>query len=755
MRRDNRKLQPIGKLRIWPAVIVNLLLVILLAIAGFFGISAFIVTLLTNALSESQNMAQACASITDEYCNSRLIMAGEAASLLNALDGDDSGNVLFTLQKLSGCDEVGVVSHEGANMRTNALLSDQELSALYDATRTGGGGVYPVSTGLGFTVKTVDSSGFSGVLYLFEHGQLAVSQNAALVWENTDACLLIDATGTPVAYIGSMPDSFDYNAIHDQGLIYTADKAIGRRELLNSGILQGGDAKSLARDVFSSAGFGGGSGQDVTLSLWFENDLSFGGCRLMSHCVGRLDRFQVREILLFTCLSLLVVCLPLFFMIGTVLSRLLYNRGLKRALMYDPVTGGNNFEYFKQQAAALLKRRRSRDRVPAFVVIDVTRFRVFSDIHGSEAGDQLLVRIYNTLQRAIARDELLARYAVDQFSMLLYFDPDEDPSMRVERMLSSLRRLYVGERLAYTAGIYLVSDYSMSVDRMHGFATVAKDSAKHSGGDGLALFTNAMRDRLVGEQQLVSLMDRALKSREFALYLQPKYAVADQRLCGAEALVRWNSRSQGFISPGDFIPLFEKNGFILKLDEYMLAAVADFQRGRLAAGKLVVPISVNISRANFADPTITKRIRGIVDRYGVPHELIELELTESAFFDDKTALLYTVRQLKRADFPISMDDFGSGYSSLNSLKDLPLDVVKLDKAFFDPAGDIKRSEIVIRDTIALAKRLNMTVVAEGIETAEQVRFLQTTSCDLIQGFYFAKPMPAGEYESLVDIPRLT
>ena len=205
----------------------------------------------------------------------------------------------------------------------------------------------------------------------------------------------------------------------------------------------------------------------------------------------------------------------------------------------------------------------------------------------------------------------------------------------------------------------------------------------------------------------------------------------------------------GFIAPGEFIPLFEKNGFIMKLDQYMLSAVCSQQKKWMEEGRELVPISVNISRVHLMDPELVSDIVTTVDFYGVPHEYIELELTESAFFEDKQVLIDTIKQLQQAGFSVSMDDFGSGYSSLNSLKDLPLDVIKLDGEFFRESEDLERSNRIVKNTVELAQHLNMKIVAEGIEKQSQVQFLQEIGCDLIQGFYYAKPMEVTAFEELL------
>ena len=223
---------------------------------------------------------------------------------------------------------------------------------------------------------------------------------------------------------------------------------------------------------------------------------------------------------------------------------------------------------------------------------------------------------------------------------------------------------------------------------------------------------------------------------------------------GIEPMSLWEAQRQvyygtiaGFVTPYKFIPIFEKNGFITEIDHYMISHVARDQRRWLDQGYKCVPVSVNVSRAHFIESDLAEQIRDLVDSEGAPHSCIEIELTESAFFDDKKAMINTIMKLKAYGFSVSMDDFGSGYSSLNSLKDMPLDVLKLDAEFFrGEAADTERGEIVVSEAIRLAKSLNMKTVAEGVEVREQVDFLAQQECDMIQGYYFAKPMPHDEYE---------
>ena len=244
--------------------------------------------------------------------------------------------------------------------------------------------------------------------------------------------------------------------------------------------------------------------------------------------------------------------------------------------------------------------------------------------------------------------------------------------------------------------------------------------------------------------------DSAIKNEEFVVYYQPKYDPKTDLLRGVEALIRWNSPELGFKPPSTFIPILEKNGKIPDIDHYMITHVARDQKKWLDEGLECVPASVNVSRAHFIEKDLAQQIKNDVDAEGAPHELIEIEVTESAFFDDKRAMINTIRELKEYGFQVSMDDFGSGYSSLNSLKDMPLDVLKLDAEFFRGDLEDKRGEIVVSEALKLAKNLNMVTVAEGVEAREQVDFLAKHGCDMIQGYIYARPMEPEKYVKCME-----
>lgn len=477
---------------------------------------------------------------------------------------------------------------------------------------------------------------------------------------------------------------------------------------------------------------------------------------------------------------LLVVIMVVFFVIvllgfvtiqfiGTI-SNLISQRFLVKKLITDTATGGNNFLAYETAAVRNLTSYMKRKKEFAIVNLSLLKFQSYCSLYGIEEGDKLLKKVYYAILHGLRRGEVIGSVAKGEFALLLNVPEGQDGSNqvmdRVNALIQEVPQQVAGNRnaketkytsLGFDAGIYIVPTgdtpehlknrkrKTLDVEQLYvkaGIAKMATNEDKH-----VAVYNHEMWEKQMWEQKVEDTMQVALERQEFQVYIQPKYNPVTEELAGGEALVRWISPTEGFISPGKFIPIFEKTGFVTYLDDYMISHTAQLQAKWLAEGKKLVPISVNVSRAHFAQPDLAEHIRDLVDQYQLPHKYIEIELTESAFFDDKQALLRTVRKLQEYGFEVSMDDFGSGYSSLNSLKDLPLNVLKLDAEFFRGEDFDTRGEIVVSEAIALAKQLNMRIVAEGVEKKEQVEFLASQDCDMIQGYYFAKPMPAGEYES--------
>ncbi len=422
------------------------------------------------------------------------------------------------------------------------------------------------------------------------------------------------------------------------------------------------------------------------------------------------------------------------------------NRKIIKTLYLDPVTGGDNWYKFRINANKIIGSKQFTKRSYALINFDINRFKIINDAYGYQKGDEVLKDIYNIIKRWSRTGEPVTRYAADQFYILMSFSDQDELTQRILDLDDRIRQLRYTKAARIFYGVYFITEKNDSIDRMGEFSQVAKNNIKGSSEGIISFFDDVARGRLLEEEEIERSMNEALKNDEFLVYLQPKYTAKEEIISGAEALVRWQSSNGMPFYPGNFIPLFEKNGFITELDFYMLKKVCQLIRGWLDKGYNPLPISVNISRLHFANSHLAEIIIDIVDSYGVPHQLIELELTESAFLQNKQMLIDTVVRLRDNGFLVSMDDFGVGYSSLNSLKDLPLDTVKLDGELFRLTDEVERGLCVIRNTITMAKDLHMKVVAECIETKEQVEFLCMVGCDIIQGYYFAKPMPTDQFE---------
>lgn len=423
------------------------------------------------------------------------------------------------------------------------------------------------------------------------------------------------------------------------------------------------------------------------------------------------------------------------------------NRKVNQMLYLDPVTEGGNWYKFRIDVNKILTGRQFSKKRFALINFDINRFKVINDVYGYQRGDEVLKDIFTVLKKWAKPGEPFTRYSADQFYILLMFQDEQEVSERISELNEQLHLLRYTRTVKFYFGIYFITERRDSIDRMGDFAGIAKHRIKENNEGIISFFDDIARKKLLEEEEIEKSMHDALKNNEFIVYLQPKYTAKEETVSGAEALVRWSSSNGTLISPGYFIPVFEKNGFIMELDLYMVRKVCEVLRDWLDKGYSTLPISVNISRIHFADPSLADKINEIADYYDIPHDLIELELTESAFLQNKQTLIKTVIRLKQFGFLVSMDDFGAGYSSLNSLKDLPLDTVKLDGELFRITEQAERGFTVIRNTISMAKDLHMQVVAECIETREQVEFLCTMGCDIIQGYVFARPMPVEQFES--------
>lgn len=426
------------------------------------------------------------------------------------------------------------------------------------------------------------------------------------------------------------------------------------------------------------------------------------------------------------------------------------SRELRYRADYDMLTGIYNKTHFFEATRVLLKRH--PEETYAFLRLDIEKFQLVNSFFGSSSGDGLLQYIAKEIRKFAGDTEQIAygRIEADIFGICMPYRGEETMLEFVRYMRMRLGQYQLAFDVVPAIGIYVIRERDLSVDAMYDRANLAAKQCKGNYIENYAFYVDEMREDIVREQQIVNHMRHALDEEEFVLYLQPKYSLQDNRICGAEVLVRWAKPEGGMISPGEFIPIFERNGFITKLDYYVWEKTCKLLAGWIAEGKKPLPVSVNISRVSLYNPRLVEAICGLTDRYHIPRELLELELTESAYTTNPKAIKETMERLQKEGFSILMDDFGSGYSSLNVLKDIAVDVLKIDMKFLSDTDQEGRSQNILASVVRMAKWLNLPVIAEGVERREQVDFLHSVGCEYVQGFYFARPMPVSDYEKLVS-----
>lgn len=446
-------------------------------------------------------------------------------------------------------------------------------------------------------------------------------------------------------------------------------------------------------------------------------------------------------------ISLFVVLIVIFavFYLISVIGVIMSMSKTTKALYTDVVTGGDNWLAFVKKGTSILKRNKTAKSKYAMLHMKMRKYRSFCTCFGVRDGEELIEKFYVLMKKKISSKEAMAHRENGEFGLLVSYTDKEQLLARISDLDNLLNTVLPDMSFSFSVGVYEVQAGEKDLEQIYNNAILACDMISEDAEEQVAFFDIEMNKIKLWERKVEDDMYKALERREFKVYLQPKFSAKGEELAGAEALVRWIHPTEGLIPPNKFIPIFEKNGFILQLDDYMLREIARQQAQWILEGRKIVPISVNVSRAHFTREDLAEHICSIVDRFQVPHNMIELELTESAFFDDKFVLLRTVKRLKKAGFIVSMDDFGAGYSSLNSLKELNIDVLKIDADFFRGADVEERGMLIVSEVIDLAKKLNMKIVAEGIESREQVDFLAEQECDLIQGYFFAKPMPIDEF----------
>lgn len=418
----------------------------------------------------------------------------------------------------------------------------------------------------------------------------------------------------------------------------------------------------------------------------------------------------------------------------------------------DTLTALPNMRAFLQSAQVLIEEHLEEEY--EIVRMDIERFRIISEMFGIDEGDKLLKFIAVKIQEYLDEEDEVAycRIASDVFAMCIPVH-----SYSVDTMIQKLQKAVTeypkNYEVVLSFGRYYVTkedrEQKVPVSNLVDRAAAAQITIKGNYLQHVAVYDESIRKKEADEAMILSEMNHALENGEFQVYLQPKVNMQTGKIIGSEALVRWQHPGKGLISPAAFVPVFEKNGFIIEIDKYMIRNTCAIIRRWIDSGIPVYPVSVNLSRLNLYNKRIIQDIREYVEEYQIPREYISFEITESAFSGDNSYIKILAEKLQKEHFKVLMDDFGSGYSSLNTLKEIPVDVLKIDLKFLPAGENDEKANLIIKHVVEMAVDLDLMIIVEGVEREEQVEFLTKIGCKIAQGFYYYRPISVLEYEAKV------
>ena len=416
---------------------------------------------------------------------------------------------------------------------------------------------------------------------------------------------------------------------------------------------------------------------------------------------------------------------------------------LQKKIQLDELTGAFNRPAFYKKAKDMIDN--ALDDM-CIVLMDISNFKVVNDLYGIKSGDKLLRFIVQELKRlSEGREVIVGRFTGDHFYMCMKrkdFEEIQFPK-RYKTFLEDMD-------ITVTYGVFLVGDKKdVPINIMCDRANIAAHDMNRKRVEYIRYYSEDERNKLIREQEIVNDMEKALSGRQFSVYVQPKYDIVSEKIVGGEALVRWFHPQKGMISPGEFIPVFEKNGFIIRLDYYVWEETCRLIAELKEKGFKQYPISINVSRAHFYGKELQDKLEELIAKYGLDTDDIELEITETICAEDPDIIYKKIRDLQKAGFKVAMDDFGSGYSSLNMLKEMPLDIIKMDLKFLDGGNNEDKSRNILKTLISLAKSMKLYVVVEGVETKDQVDFLRGIGSYCAQGYYYSRPVDCAAYEEML------
>lgn len=431
---------------------------------------------------------------------------------------------------------------------------------------------------------------------------------------------------------------------------------------------------------------------------------------------------------------------------------------LEQLAYVDELTGCRTYGKFKEDARFILEQH--QDSLHLIVKLDVDNFKLINQMFGYEKGNDILRCIAKAIETTLSNEDgIYARMGNDEFIILIAIESTDEISEAYERFLHNVG-LLIGDdfpfRMNFPHGRYIVDprdEEPIDITEMFEKVNIAHKAAKLDKSASFVWYNENMTKDALHQKEVENKMENALQEEEFIIYLQPKYYLEGEQIGGAEALARWKNENADLFSPGAFVPIFERNGFIIRLDFYILRKVCTILREWMDQGLEPIVISVNFSRLHLRNVNFVKDLCEIVDEYGIERKYIEIELTETVFYDNIQTLEVLLEEMHQAGFTMSMDDFGSGYSSLGVLQNLPVDVIKMDRSFFVNQKDAKRSKAVVSSVIDMAASLGIGIVAEGVEEKVHIDLLRELNCGMVQGYYYEKPVPVERFAELMELQR--
>lgn len=474
--------------------------------------------------------------------------------------------------------------------------------------------------------------------------------------------------------------------------------------------------------------------------------LSLNDWNLLILTPGNIIAEELNKVLKITVeVAIFIILFITIISIYIIISNIKKKEQLYKLAYIDPITKLGNYYYFLEEGEKILNNNKNQNIYT--LVLDIEKFKYFNKNYGHDKGNKLIIEIGNKLKIELkSHKKIICRFSNDIFGIII--KTNEKISKIADNIFNTLSKIKIDDENYYiypVIGIYQCKQNDNILDSIDK-ATIAHDEIIGKYNEKYSIFNEKMENEILKEHKIEEIMESAIENKEFKVYYQPKISLLNEKMVSAEALVRWEKNGE-IISPGKFIPLFEKNGFILKLDMYIYECVCKDIKTWKEKFNFNQVISINISKKHFEEKNFIDKYVKIARKYEIPTNLIDLEITESVSENPNIDLVEITNKIKEKGFIVSLDDFGTGYSSLNMLQDINIDILKIDKSFIDKIEDNNKKIDLVKYIIKMAKELNIKTVAEGVENKEQINYLKKNKCDIVQGYYYSKPLRKEDFEN--------